>query len=266
MKCLVCDGEMAYYFTKTFNMYNLRDVEYWKCSNCGFVISKTHFEMTEEIWGQLNVNYHQTYQNKEHNPDDPRWIERLHTQAKVIDDAARTGFIKEGGRWLDYACGDGQLASILKADYGRVLLNYDKYMPSQPGFLEHNDVVPRSFDFVLTTSVFEHFTRRAHFDAVESLVAQGGVLGLHTLVCESIPKDPDWFYLLPVHCAFHTNKSMSILLKQWGYTESIYNVEARMWLFFKSRLHAIEKISGDANTRLNEPYYIYKNGFVDYWK
>jgi hypothetical protein len=130
MQCVVCNCEMVYYFTKTFNMYHLGDIEYWKCTHCGFVISKTYFEMSEESWGQLNVTYHQTYQNKDHNPDDPRCMDRLHTQAKVIDDAARIGLIKESGRWLDYTCGDGQLASILGADYGRVLLNYDKFMPS----------------------------------------------------------------------------------------------------------------------------------------
>jgi hypothetical protein len=60
MQCVVCNCEMVYYFTKTFNMYHLGDVEYWKCTHCGFVISKTHFEMSEESWGQLNVTYHQT--------------------------------------------------------------------------------------------------------------------------------------------------------------------------------------------------------------
>lgn len=267
MKCLVCSYEMAYYFTKTFSLYDLGDVQYWKCIHCGFVISKTHYDMSEESWRKLNVTYHRTYQNKGHNSDDPRWIDRLHAQAKVIDDAARIGLIRESGRWLDYACGDGQLASILGEDHGRVLLNYDKFMPNQAGFLKHSDIAPRSFDFVLTTSVFEHFTRREYFDVVEALTTNSGVLGLHTLVCENVPQDPTWFYLLPVHCAFHTNKSMSILFEQWGYLESVYNVEARLWLFFKSRLRDIGKILADANQRQDAPQYVHnENGFVDYWK
>lgn len=248
-------------------MYDLDDVEYWKCINCGFVISKTHLELPEDSWHQLNITYHKTYQNSNHNPDDPRWIDRLHSQAKVIDDAARIGLLLDSGRWLDYACGNGQLSSILNTTYRRVLFNYDKYMPDKNGFLVQSDITPRSFDFVITTSVFEHFTQRSHYDLVESLVAPTGVMGIHTLVCENIPQDPNWFYLLPVHCAFHTNKSMSILFNQWGYSESIYNVESRLWLFFKSSPRDIKRILVDANQRLNAPQYIYnENGFVDYWK
>lgn len=266
MKCLVCNSEMSYYFTKTFHTYKLGNVEFWKCVHCGFVSSKTHFEMSEEEWGQLNVAYHESYQRKGHNADDPRWVDRLYSQAQVIDDVARIGLINEGGQWLDYACGDGQLSSILSTDFGRVLLNYDKYMPSGNGFLGHADIVPRTFDFVITTSVFEHFTQRSHYDEVESLVAPTGVFGLHTLVCENIPQDSNWFYLLPVHCAFHTNKSMSILLRQWGYSESVYNVESRLWLFFKPGARDIGKILEEANQRLDAPRYIYNpEGFVDYW-
>jgi hypothetical protein len=258
---------MEYFLTKNFNLYGLLDVEYWKCTFCGFVSSKTHCEMSEEAWGQLNVAYHESYQHKGYNSDDPRWVDRLHSQAKVIDDAARIGLINESGKWLDYACGDGQLSSILRKDFGRDLFNYDKFMPSQDGFLNQDGLIPRTFDFVITTSVFEHFTQRLHYDEVESLVAPTGVFGLHTLICESIPQDPNWFYLLPVHCAFHTNKSMSILLEQWGYSESVYNVEARLWLFFKPGLCDVTRALSDAEKMSSKIQYLHSsNGFVDYWK
>lgn len=266
MYCLVCNCEMNYYFTKTFNKYGLRDVEYWKCTHCGFVSSKTHSDMPHELWSNLNISYHQTYQDKEHNADDPRWLARLHAQAEVLDDASSLGLLKAGGRWVDYASGGGQLASILDTNYGRTLLNYDKYMPSQAGFLGHHDLVPRTFDFVITTSVFEHFTQRADYDSVESLVAPAGVLGLHTLICENIPKDPEWFYLLPVHCAFFTNKSISIMFEQWRYQSSVYNIDARLWLWFKEESASIREVVEKANKRSGQPKYIYKNGFVDYWK
>jgi hypothetical protein len=60
---------------------------------------------------------------------------------------------------------------------------------------------------------------------------------------------------------------MSILLKQWVYLESVYNVEARLWLFFKPRLHDIGKILVDANQKQDAPQYLYnENDFVGYWK
>jgi cyclopropane fatty-acyl-phospholipid synthase-like methyltransferase len=51
-------------------------------------------------------------------------------------------------------------------------------------------MIQGSFDFVISTSVFEHLTLREHFDGINKLVYEHGVLGLHTLVRENIPCDP----------------------------------------------------------------------------
>ena len=126
--------------------------------------------------------------------------------------------------------------------------------------------MPGVFDFVITTSVFEHFTRREQFDFVQALVSKNGVLGVHTLVCENVPADPRWFYLNPVHCAFHTNRSMEILFRQWGYACSVYNVDAQLWLWFKNDPQDVEAAIGRANLRAGGLYYVFKRGFVDYWK
>ena len=257
---------MLYSFSKRFEVPWLTNVNYWRCQNCGFTISKTHTEMSPSEWESLNYEYHRSYQGQEFNPDDPRWITRLLTQANVLNDAAQIGFLDTNGRWLDYACGDGSLSELLNTHHNLMLLNYDLYMPRRKDFLEDSDVTPASFDFVITTSVFEHFTRREQFDSVEALVSENGVLGLHTIVCENVPTDDSWFYLLPVHCAFHTNKSMSLLFEQWGYTASVYNVDARLWLWFKESPTDIVGIVERANGRPNGPFYIHKKAFVDYWK
>ena len=265
MKCLICNSDMAYYFSKEFNAGGLSNVDYWRCSNCGFSMSKTHAEMTAGDWASLNNKYHSDYQGKDLNPDDPRWITRLEAQAKLLSDAAGIGLLKTGGKWLDYACGDGKLSALLKNE-GHALLKYDRYMSHQNDYLTDDGISPGSFDFVITTSVFEHFTRREQFEEVEALVADSGVLGLHTLVRENIPRDPSWFYLLPAHCAFHTNKSMGLLFAQWGYTCSVYNVDSRLWLWFKQPIKNIKECVERANLRPISPFYIFKSGFVDYWK
>jgi hypothetical protein len=266
LKCIICNAPMAFFLSRYFGIYGLDGVDYWKCQACGFVISKTHLELSEPDWMRLNTEYHRSYQGLDFNPDDERWISRLHAQADVISDLARIGILDSRTKWLDFACGDGKLSSFLKSKHGLTLLKYDRYMPAQPGFLSDRDMVFERFDFVITTSVFEHLTKREDFDYIGSLVSEEGIMGLHTLVCESIPCDPSWFYFVPVHCAFHTNKSMSILFSQWGYGVSIYNVESRMWLWFKSRCKETQAIIEKANERLTGPKYIYKKGFVDYWK
>jgi hypothetical protein len=72
-----------------------------------------------------------------------------------------------------------------------------------------------------------------------------------------------------VHTAFHTNKSMSILMEQWGYAASIYSPQAKSWFLFKNDspvLQNLESTINSINRELQTKYFYYKNGFVDYWK
>lgn len=263
MTCLICSSKTEFYFSKIFEGYGLGKVDYWRCTHCGFVLSKSHAEMTPEAWSRLNFEYHATYQGTETNPDDLKWLARLVKQADMLERATRIGLLGTEDRWLDYACGDGKLPNLLQ-DRGLNLLKYDRYMPAKADYLGDEDMVAHSFDFVLATSVFEHLTQRHHFDAIADLIAPQGVMGLHTLVREEIPADPSWFYLLPVHCAFHTNRSMQLLFRQWGYSCSVYDLESTFWLWFKEDAATILR-------RLNEAgddgrAFIFKEDFVDYWK
>jgi len=257
---------MSFYFSKEFRCYILGQVEYFKCNNCGYTISKTHKELTHKTWKELNNQYHKSYQGKDFNVDDPKWQQRLHAQADILADLVKLGLLKKTDRWLDYGSGDGKLARILKDRYHIDLQNYDRYMSAGQVYLTTSDLIRESFDLVITTSVFEHFVKRADYDFIVSLVSSNGMLGLHTLVCEEIPKDPKWFYLLPVHSAFFTNKGMSILFEHWGYESSIYNIESRLWFWFKTESKEIQSIINHANKRVNSPKYVFKKGFVDYWK
>lgn len=263
MSCLICHQPTQYFFHKNFDNYNLGRVEYYKCVNCGFVHSETHRLLDDRSWSVLNYNCHLSYQNSNENIDDPRWLERLQAQAHALSDSADLGLLAIDGDWLDYACGDGKLSALLK--HKKNLIKYDKFM-RKSDYLDTTELNPGRFDFVITTSVFEHLLHREDFNFINSLVSNQGVMGLHTLVRENVPCDPNWFYLLPTHCAFHTNKSMSILLAQWGYIESIYNFEAKLWLFFKPNKLNVEQVVATANNRTDAPSYVYKKGFVDYWK
>jgi cyclopropane fatty-acyl-phospholipid synthase-like methyltransferase len=255
------------YFVKQFKFPGLETVEYVKCVNCGFVISKTHYELPDEDWQAINEEYHRSYQGKFENVDDPRWIERLQNQAEVIADAVKLGLVSNNSPWIDFGCGDGKLADLLLEKYGLKLGKFDRYMNNE-GYLTENDLESRKFDFVITTSVIEHLIKREMLDEINDLVSDNGVMGLHLLVAEEVPDDPDWFYLLPVHCAFHTNKSMQVLFDAWGYSCSIYNVGAQLWFFFKSNSEKIEKIVNNAQKTPSREklYYHFKRGFMDYWK
>jgi hypothetical protein len=87
------------------------------------------------------------------------------------------------------------------------------------------------------------------------------------VVCENIPDDPNWFYFKPpVHSAFHTNKSMGILMEQWNYMSSLYCPSAKTWILFKKEPIDLYGFMDRINRDFQTDYLYYKKGFVDYWK
>lgn len=268
MRCLVCDDLMKPLFSKRFESFGLGEVDYVECVGCGFVSSRTHAEMTDEAWEKLNASYHGSFHGTEHDSNDPAWVERLKLQADTLDLAASTGLLPTDRPWVDWGCGDAKLCRLLAARRGPVLKPFDRHARF-PGYLSEAELRPGTFGFVLTTSVFEHLRDRRSLDEIANLVAvQGGVMGLHTLVAERVPADPAWFYLVPVHCAFFTNRSMAILCEQWGVRCSTYHPTSRLWFLFRDEPQAVAARVGRTNRQVpaGECKFVFKRGFVDYWK
>lgn len=265
MLCEICGGPAVHYFSKTFNAFNLKDVDYWRCEACGFVISRTHQEMLPEAWNTLNRQCHETYQGQAENVLDPRWKARLAAQASALSELARGGLLDPQGRWVDFGCGDGALSALCADPYGLKLLKYDEYMPAGDDYLAASTLTKGGFDFVITTSVFEHLTRRAQWDDIEALVAPRGVFGIHTLVAEQVPQDPSWFYLQAPHTAFFTNAAMARLFQDWGYRASIYSVAASLWLWFRSDPGEVQEKMERINAETGSDF-LFREGFLDYWK
>jgi len=265
MLCEICGGPAVHYFSKTFNAFNLKDVDYWRCEACGFVISRTHQEMSSAAWSELNRQCHETYQGQAENVLDPRWKARLTAQASALAQLAGGGLLNPQGRWLDFGCGDGALSALCADPYGLKLLKYDAYMPAGDDYLSGSALTRGGFDFVITTSVFEHLTRRSQWDDIEALVAPRGVLGIHTLVAEQVPEDPNWFYLQAPHTAFFTNAAMARLFQDWGYRASIYSVAASLWLWFRSDPKEVQAKMERINATTGSDF-LFREGFLDYWK
>ena len=263
MSCIICGAKTELFLRKRFNEFDLGDVDYSRCSDCGFVLSETHAEMSDSRWEGLNRDFHESYQGSDDNPVDPRWLPRLRAQAQALQAANDAGLLPAGRR-LDYACGDGKLSEMLAESSDISLECYDRYMHA-PHYLQDGDMQPGSFDFVISTSVFEHLRSRENLDNIRSLLAPRGVMAMHTLVCEIVPESADWFYYLAVHCAFYSNRSMELLLQQWGYKSSLYHLPSRLWFFFEKDFEAIEAQYKRLDMRMPGEWFG-QSGFVDYWK
>lgn len=254
---------MEYFFRKRFDRYELEEVDYLKCPECGFCASKTHFEMTAERWERLNEAFHSDSNQREDNPHNRN--QRYFNQALMIKLMSRHGLLAEG-EWLDWGCGVGSLARQLDGHFDLKLHTYDRYVTPQLNVLVDNELVGKGYDLVVNTAVFEHVRDRATLNEIESYVSAGGALAVHTLVPEAVPENPNWMYLLPVHCAFHTNKSMQLLMEQWGYGCSVYNEHAKLWVMFRDDASVVESKVNDLNRFVGWQYLHYKKGFMDFWK
>lgn len=274
MKCFVCGGEMQPYFTKKIAVKYLRDLdtfEYVRCEHCGLVVSKTLYEMSHEDWSEFNYNSHKDlYFNGvlKFEEIDPKYSTRHDAQANMFVELVQNGVFKYDWRTIDYGACDGALANQINGKLEKVWLKkFDAYIePLDENYLTQEEVTPKTFDFLLSTSVFEHlFGNKGEVDNIINLIKPDGIMGLHTLICEEVPQDPEWFYLLavPVHCTLWTNKAMSIVFQKNNFKHCAYNVEAQMWLFFRNeeawqKLNEVkEKLSGT---------WILKDDFIDYWK
>jgi len=274
MSCIICGSTTNYYFSKQYKekpidnfMENVGTVHYNKCSNCGFVISRTHQELEKEVFLKLNYDFH-SYLERESSSlgiNQPPYLE----QAMMIFLLIKSKIIASNNM-LDYAGGHGSLSNIMKRLFNINLPIYDPYINTVNNNVNYLKKEKLSkYDIVINSAMFEHILFRSDLDELNALVSENGKLVIHTRISENIPDDPGWFYLKPpVHTAFHTNRSMSILMEQWGYKSSIYCLPARSWILIREDISEYESKLIQLNNTLNanSNWFYCTNGFVDFWK
>lgn len=262
MKCIICGSSMAYFFSKRFDQYGLTVVDYWRCDSCGFTASKTHFEMSEGDWGRLNLEFHNDNNRRRDNPYNRN--QRYFHQAQMLYLMKRHQILSQSS-WLDWGCGEGRLSVQLAKNFDIAMFCFDRYITPVINPVSEKEIEVRGHGLVVNTAVFEHVRNRSTLNEIESYVSDHGCLAVHTLVRGDIPKDPEWMYLLPVHCAFHTNRSMQILMDQWGYRCSVYNEHAKLWVMFRNPPETIKAVVSSLNALMGWDYLHFKDGFMDYW-
>jgi hypothetical protein len=158
------------------------------------VLSKTHCELHESKWNELNCQFHHYVENpaNENKGNQPPYAE----QAMMLNLLHKNGII-DTDSMLDYAAGYGTLSDILRHYYDLTLPLYDPYIKADNSnrYIEQSRLI--KYKTVINSAMFEHVLKREDLDLVHDVVDSDGCLIIHTVVCENVPKDPDWFYLRP---------------------------------------------------------------------
>ncbi len=269
MDCMICSRSSTYYFSKRYTeapfdafMREIGEVAYRRCDHCGFVFSETHARLHSRDWGRLNEQFHHYNENPDSPINQPPYAE----QAMMLALLRQHGLIAADGM-LDYAAGYGSLSRLMARYFHLPLPIYDPYVHAPDLDCYVDEPHPGSYRTVINSAMFEHVLTRRDLDRVHELVAPDGCLVLHTVVCENVPCDSDWFYLRPpVHVAFHTNKSMNILMQQWGYQSSIYCPPSKCWVLLRQPWAQVQAKVEAVNRELQSTWLVGKDGFMDYWK
>lgn len=225
------------YFSKTFNIDGVGTLNYWRCDRCGFCEARELMEMDSDEWATINNSFHSRIYDS---PSDPfNRAGRLRGQAKLLAAVTELGIASPDRPIIDWGSGSGDL-STRAHELGVNVFSYDKFMDVVVNPWKEPSLPERHFSIVCATAVFEHLRSREELDEIERLVADDdGILAFHISCPDTIPRSVDWPFLLPVHCAFHTSYSMRVLMKQWDYRYSIYDTEAKMWMFFRSKAQIV---------------------------
>lgn len=271
--CLICNTEMDFYFQKDkycapsmeILTKNIVPVQFDECPHCGFLASKTHKALSFDAWEKLNSDYHHHHSESGGRSvsgfNAPPYIEQalmieLLTNNQIIDTSSV----------LDYAAGYGRLSHLMRKYFNREIPCYDKYVRN----LEHQYIAEPTnsvWSMVINSAMFEHVLTRQDLDDVNMLVSENGSLMIHTVVVDRVPKNPDWFYTdVPVHTVVHTNKSMNILMEQWGYKSSIYSPKSKSWVLLRQPYKEIKPLVENINNELQTTWLFGKDGFMNYWK
>ncbi len=247
-----------------------------KCPTCGLVINSTYYNMSAEELASAN-NIHKSNQG-EINTESSSWksrLSRLAPQADLISQLYCCDFFQTDMKAVDYGGGDGLFAELVQEKYTEKmqtsdaklsLKTYEQYLriPEKSCYYDDNEMIEKSFDIAICSAVLEHMIGRKDVDRFFNLVKDDGIAVIHTLICESVPQDPDWFYIsIPTHCTIWTNESMSRIFKQHGFVGCAYHLPSKMWLFFKDK----EKYNRckDISTQISGKW-TFSDNFVDYWK
>ena len=197
--CTLCQGK------DTALLYKAESRAFYRCSTCDlvFVPQGFHLSLSEEK---------KRYDSHQNDPDDDRYREFL---SRLLDPLLdKVGNRIKDLSILDYGCGPGPTISVMLAEYGATVENYDPFYANQTGLLK------RSYDIITATEVVEHFCRpQQEFFKLRTLLNPGGTLALMTTFADKKTDFSTWWYAKdPTHICFYSKDTFRWIAENYKAT------------------------------------------------
>jgi hypothetical protein len=150
---------------------------------------------------------------------------------------------KQQCRLLDFGCGPGYVASLLRYRKGWEVYGFEPYLP--PLYLPTSTLVNRDqvlahapFNIIIASEVLEHFIDQAsNLRDISEVMADTGFLYVTTGLYRTPGCDKNWTYLAPQggqHVSFYSRSAINEVKRILG-ASAVYQVGAEYeWLFVRN--------------------------------
>ncbi|MEA5497580.1 methyltransferase domain-containing protein [Limnoraphis robusta] len=197
--CKICNSES--YLFDTALVLNKHTVNYFQCSNCGFI------QTEQPYW--LDEAYLTPIANS-----DVGLISRNLSFSRLTEKLILSYFdLKD--KFLDYGCGYGLLVRMMR-DFGLNFYGYDKYCQNlfAQGFVAE---LQESYELATAFEVFEHLVNPLN-EIEQILKLSKNILFSTQLLPPENPKPNEWWYYAlheGQHISIYTPQSLSIIAEKF---------------------------------------------------
>ncbi|ABV89261.1 class I SAM-dependent methyltransferase [Shewanella pealeana] len=176
--------------------------EYQRCGNCLLVSVPEAFLLNA-------VEEKAVYDQHQNNPDDLGYRKFL---SRALDPVLQR--VSQDAEGLDFGCGPGPTISVMAAEKGIKVDNYDLYYCNDPQKLQ------KQYDFVTITEVIEHVAdAKSLLATLDSLLKPGGLLVIMTKRAGDLEAFSRWHYKGdPTHINFYATETFEWIAKQYNWT------------------------------------------------
>lgn len=165
------------------------------------------------------------YRTHENDPRDPRYRRFLDHLAEPM-----TRRVPPPAHGLDFGSGPGPTLSVMLAERGYTMCNYDPCFAPDAGALQ------KRYDLITCSETVEHFRDpAAEFARLDRLLEPGGWLGVMTQMFDA--DDPsfhfgEWWYRRdPTHLCFYQRRTMRWIARRLGWRVTFEGRGDRVALF-----------------------------------
>lgn len=194
--------------TKHYHQDKMRN--YWQCQDCQLVFVKP-----EDCYSPDDEKA--VYDLHENNFEDSGYRDFLNRLLLPL-----TKKLKPNARGLDFGSGPGPTISLMMAENGFKVRNYDLYYANNP------DVFNQKYDFITCTEVIEHlYHPHLELNKLKKVLKPNGFLGIMTKRLIDHDRFISWHYKNdPTHVCFYSDETFEFIANYWGFDLELVNADS----------------------------------------